>query len=50
MLKNNKLNPVVTASFLRGRKLNISLVFMTRSYFAVPISKMHSMHYFITKI
>ena len=36
MLSNKKLNPVVTELFIRIRKLNISLVFITQSYFAVP--------------
>ena len=36
MLNNKKLNPIVTELFIRGRKLNISLVFITQSYFAVP--------------
>ena len=31
MLNNIELNPIVT----EGRKLNISLVFITQSYFAV---------------
>ena len=35
MFSNKKLNPIVTELFLRGRKLNISLVFITQSYFAV---------------
>ena len=35
MLSNKKLNPIVTELFIRGRKLNISLVFITQSYFAV---------------
>ena len=35
MLSNKKLNPIVTELFFRGRKLNISLVFITQSYFAV---------------
>ena len=35
MLNNKNLNPVVTERFIRGRKLNISLVFSTKSYFAV---------------
>ena len=33
MLSNKKLNPVVTESFIGGRKLNISLVFIAQSYF-----------------
>ena len=35
MLGNKKPNPIVTESFIRGRKLNISLAFITQSYFAV---------------
>ena len=35
MPSNKKLNPVVTEVFIRERKLNISLVFITQSYFAV---------------
>ena len=35
-IKNKKLNLVVTELFIRGRKLNISLVFITQSYFKVP--------------
>ena len=35
ILSNKKLNPVVTELFIRGRKQNISLVFITQSYFAV---------------
>ena len=36
MLSNKILNPVVTELFIRGTKLNIFLVFITQSYFAVP--------------
>ena len=36
MINNKKLNPVVTELFIRGRKINISLVFITQSYFKVP--------------
>ena len=35
MLSNKKLNPIVTELLIRGRKLNISSVFITQSYFAV---------------
>ena len=35
MLSNTKLNPIVTELFVRGRKLNKYLVFMTQSYFKV---------------
>ena len=36
MINNKKLNSVVTELFMRGRKLNIALVFITQSYFKVP--------------
>ena len=36
MLSNKKFNQIVTELFVRGRKLNTSLVFITKSYFAVP--------------
>ena len=37
MINNKKLNPVVTQLFIRGRKINISIVFIiTQSYFKVP--------------
>ena len=35
MINNKKLNLIVTALFIRGRKLNISIVFITQSYFKV---------------
>ena len=36
MLNNKKLNSVVTELFIRGRKWNVSLVFIMQSYFKVP--------------
>ena len=36
IINNKKLNSIVTELFIRGRKLNISLVFITQSYFKVP--------------
>ena len=36
MINNKKLNSIVTELFIRGRKLNISLVFTTQSYLKVP--------------
>ena len=36
MIHIKKLNSIVTELFIKGRKLNISLVFMTQSYFKVP--------------
>ena len=46
-----KMNPVVTELFIRGRKLNISLVFITQSYLKVPKDvRLNSTHLFIMKI
>ena len=36
MLSNKRLIPIVIGLFIKGRKLNISLVLITQSYFAVP--------------
>ena len=36
MVSNKNLNPIVTELFIAGRKLDISVVFITQSYFAVP--------------
>ena len=36
MINNEKLNPVVTELFIRDRKLNISIIFITQSYLKVP--------------
>ena len=51
MINNNKLNPIVTELFIRGRKLNISIVFIIQSYFKVPKDvRLNSIHFFIMKI
>ena len=51
MINNKKLNSIVTELFIRGRKLNISLVFITQSYFKVPKNvRLNTTHFFITKI
>ena len=50
MLSNKRLSPIVTELFIRGRKLNISLAFITQSYFAVPKDiRLNATHYFIMK-
>ena len=36
MLSNKKLNPIETKLFIRGKKLNISFVFITQFYFPLP--------------
>ena len=51
MIGNKKHHPVMTELFIRVRKVNISFVFMTQSYFAVPKNIiLNSTHYFIIKI
>ena len=51
MLINIKLNPIVTKLFFRGRKLNISLGFITQSYFKVPKEvRLNTTHLFIMRI
>ena len=51
MIHNKKLNSVVTKLFIRGRKLNISLVFITQLYFKVPKEvRLNTSHLFIAKI
>ena len=48
---NLKLNPVVTELFIRGRKLNISIIFITQLYFKAPKDvTLNSTHFFIMKI
>ena len=51
MIKNKKLNSIVTELFIRGRKLNISLIFITQSYLKVPKDvRLNTTHFFIIKI
>ena len=51
MLCNKKRNAIVTELFIKGRKLNISLIFITQSYLTVPNKiRLNSTHYFIIKI
>ena len=51
MEANKKLNHIVTELFLRGRKLDVSLVFISQSYFKVPKTiSLNATHYFIMKI
>ena len=50
-IHNKKLNSMVTELFIRGRQLNISLAFITQSYFKVPKDvRLNSTHFFIMKI
>ena len=51
MINNKNLNPIVTELFIRGRKLNIFLVFITQSYFKAPKDvRLNTIHFFIAKI
>ena len=51
MINNNKLNPIVTELFIRGRKRNISIAFITQCYFKVTKDvRLNSTHFFIMKI
>ena len=51
MINKKKINTIVTELFIRGRKLNISIVFITHSYFKVPKDvRLNSTHFFIMKI
>ena len=49
-IQNKKLNSMLTGLFIRGRTLNISLVFITQSYFKVPKdARLNTIHLFIRK-
>ena len=51
MINNKKVNSIVTELFIRGRKINISLVLITQSYLKVPRdARLNTTHFFITKI
>ena len=51
MINNKKLNSIITELFIRGRKLNISLVFITQTYFKVPKDvRLNTTHFFFMKI
>ena len=51
MVNSKKLNSVVTELFIRGRKQNVSLVFITQSYFKVLKDvRLNTTHFFIMKI
>ena len=51
MINNNRLNSIVTELFIRGRKLNISIVSIMQSYSKVPKDvRLNSTHFFIMNI
>ena len=50
MIQNKKLISIVTELFIRGRKLNIFLVFITQSYFKVPkVVRLNTTHFLSQK-
>ena len=51
LINIRKLDSIVTKLSIRGRKLNISLVFITQSYFKVPKDvRLNTIHFLIAKI
>ena len=51
MISNKNLHPVVTELFIRSQRLNISLIFITQSYFPIPKDvRLNTTHFFIMKI
>ena len=51
IMTNRKLQAIIKELFIRCRKVNISLVFITQSYFSVPKDvRLNSTHYLIMKI
>ena len=50
IIKNKKLNSIVTELFIRERKLNSSIIFITQSYFKVPKGvRRNTTHFFMSK-
>ena len=50
-INNKKLDSVVNKLFIRGTKINISIVFITQSYFKVPrVVRLNTTNFFIMKI
>ena len=51
IMGNKEFQAIIKESFIRCRKLDISLVFITQSYFSVPKDvRLNTTHYFIIKI
>ena len=51
IITNKKFQAIIKELFIRCRKLNISLVFITQSYFSVPKDvRLNTAHYSIMKI
>ena len=51
IMTNKRFQAIIKELFIRCRELNISLVFLTQSYFSVPKEvRLNSTHYLIIKI
>ena len=51
IMTNKKFQAIIKDLFIRCIKLNISLIFITQSYFSVPKdARLNTTHYFIMKI
>ena len=51
IMTNKKFHAIIKELFIRCRKLNIALVFITQYYFAVPKDiRLNLRHFLITKI
>ena len=51
IMTNKRFQAIIKELFIRCRKLNISLVFITQSYFSVPKDvRLNTSHYFIMRI
>ena len=47
MINDKNLNPVVTELLIRGRKIGLSLIFISQSYLEIPKDvKLNSTHFF----
>ena len=50
IMSNKKFQAIIKELFIRCKKLNISLVFITQSYFSIPKDvRLNSIHYLILK-
>ena len=51
MINKKKLNPIATELFIRGRKINMSIFLISKSYFKMPKDvRLNFTHFFIMKI
>ena len=51
VMTNKKFQAIIKELFIRCRKLNVSLCFLTQSYFSVPkVVRVNCTHYVIFKV